>query len=99
MARSYKKPYRKDKSRWHQAAAARRIRRLHWSVDIADGMSYRKWYEPWNISDWCFNVDPRLYRYREPEQRDWRIYVLHTGNRRAKRARIRMNEGKRCLNF
>lgn len=56
MSRSYKKPWIKDRAPGERNLAARAIRRIHWSEDIPNGKAYRKFYNPWNISDWTFSV-------------------------------------------
>jgi hypothetical protein len=61
MSRSYKKhPVTKDTSgsayrKWAKRQAAKRVRR---SVSVPDGKSYRKFYDPWNISDYIIRYDP-----------------------------------------
>lgn len=56
MSRSYKKHlWTKDHNSGAKRTANRKVRH---SKDIADGGSYRKIYEQYNICDWKFLHDP-----------------------------------------
>ena len=74
MARSYKKhPVVKDNSGGMKAVANRKVRRIlkqNLNLDVADGNAYRKLFNSWDISDWCFRETWREYqacaeRYRK----------------------------------
>ena len=57
MSRSYKKtPIVKDRNKGQKAVANRTVRRKLKDPDygMADGKSYKKEYESWNISDYYF---------------------------------------------
>lgn len=56
MSRSRKKNLViKDNSSFAKNQANRLIRR---SIDVPDGKAYRRFYNPWNISDWKSRYDP-----------------------------------------
>jgi hypothetical protein len=66
MSRSRKKnPVRKDTSgssyrKFAKREANRRVRR---TLDVADGKSYRRIYDPWNINDWVYRWSSEPYYY------------------------------------
>ncbi len=55
MSRSYRKPYWVDTygspaKKYFKRLANKRVRK---SKNVPDGKAYRKFYDPWNIVDWC----------------------------------------------
>lgn len=113
MARSYKRAWVKDKCRFNQKLASRLLRRHRLDWDVADGMAYKRYWEAWSITDWCFevkhpdgydryrNVETELWwRWRFPDQyqKEIRDYIAHTGNRRAHRLRLRSPHHKGYCN-
>lgn len=55
MSRSYKKVFgHKDRNPFMKKYSNRRLRRLSIDETLANGMSYRKHTNPWDISDWKF---------------------------------------------
>lgn len=52
MARSYKRGWICDRNPWAKNYANRCLRRQHWSREIPNGKSYRKFRNPWDICDW-----------------------------------------------
>jgi hypothetical protein len=68
MSRSYREPYFVDGygSKWkrfNKNYANRRVRRKAVDFEIADGNSYRRMYDQWDICDWRFRYDPRPRYY------------------------------------
>lgn len=71
MSRSYRKPYTVDGygSRWKRYIKNcfnRKIRRKSVDYEIADGGSYRKMNQPWDLCDYRFryNPHPKVYWWR-----------------------------------
>ena len=62
MSRSFKKHLIKKVAPVHACFAKnqanRKIRRISPTEDIANGKSYRKYTDPWNIHDWVMHYDP-----------------------------------------
>lgn len=94
MSRSYKKPWIKDKNKFAQKKAARRIRQ---TGEVPDGNQYKKFYEPWAITDWSYRAKPDWFKDRI---RKWKSDF---GNERSKRtpaekiARFLRNKYRRSL--
>jgi hypothetical protein len=64
MSRSYKKPHMKEgygtkRKKVNKNYANRRIRRKCVEYDIADGSSYRKITNPWDICDFIIRYEPK----------------------------------------
>jgi hypothetical protein len=71
MSRSYKKtPCMKDKDRFMQKYANRRIRQIPPAVSIANGSSYRKNTNPWDISDWWYSKTYAEYEHDRDRYED-----------------------------
>lgn len=76
MSRSYKRHLiKKDNSgsayrRFSKNQANRLIRR---TPEVPDGKAYRRFYNPWDISDWVFmyNPYPRVYYNYRLGQFEW----------------------------
>lgn len=61
MSRSFKRPWVTDYSgarSFFKREANKKIRNLSVEDDIADGKSYRKYFESYTICDWKFRYDP-----------------------------------------
>lgn len=103
MARSYKRPWIKDRNPAAKRYANRRLRRICVEEDTGNGKWYRKYTDPWTISDWKWQArtpaetlrryatDQWLYGYVVSWEPDpiqvMREYVKQFGNKRAKRGR------------
>jgi len=83
MSRSYREPWYVDGygSRNRKAAAKRFAnKRVRHAKDMPSGKAYRKFYNPWDISDWKFEWDPKPHimhifgetrvRFPDPE---WKV--------------------------
>lgn len=70
MARSYKGPWVCDRNPRAKNYANRKLRRIHWWVEIADGRSYRKYTNPWDICDWRWFVLPIELEWEREDQQD-----------------------------
>jgi len=57
MSRSYKAPIVKDQVTKAKIQANRRLRHVPVGETIANGKSYRKYTNPWDISDFSFFAD------------------------------------------
>lgn len=58
MSRSYRKPVAKDGygSKWKKKAKRHANRRVRRADEVADGGSYRKEYNSWDICDFKFEI-------------------------------------------
>lgn len=66
MSRSYKKPIIKDHNKGMKNFANRKIRRMSVDKEIADGRSYRKYFDRYNICDYIYHWSPySSYHFRE----------------------------------
>jgi hypothetical protein len=99
MARSFKKPWVKDRNPFMKRVANRKVRRPWNWEKIGDGKAYRKLTDPWDISDWCWVVDPPSRETSHPWlrnyydlfpgiwERECRRHKMIYGNARARRPR------------
>jgi hypothetical protein len=64
MSRSTKKPYYKDKNKFCQKQASKKVRRVNLLKEVPQGGGFKKMYEQWNITDWVFHApkDKKAYR-------------------------------------
>ena len=77
MSRSYRKPYYVDgykgskRKQFNKNQANRVIRRT--TEEIADGKSYRKFYERWDICDyrWRCRFEPYVYANWRTKELEW----------------------------
>lgn len=78
MSRSYREPYVLDgygtkRKKYDKNYANRRIRRKSVEYVIADGSSYRKITDPWDICDFRLRYDPRpwIYSSYKTKELEW----------------------------
>lgn len=96
MARSYKAPWVCDRNPMMKNYANRVLRRNR--GEIPSGCWYRKYSDPWSISDWCFEnpypeADHWLYqRWPRDLMGDRVKWRKQHGNQRAHRPRMKRYE-------
>lgn len=76
MSRSHKKPYIGDTygsshRKWAKRQAAKAVRRLD---EVADGRSYAKVFNPWNITDYIDRVEKPNSNGRQLLDWRWKTY-------------------------